>query len=240
MKKFLRIFLITFTVLGLLAAYPVWVLLSELGKANSEDPLVWEEDIAELVELTRTRGELRGAVLFLGSSSIRFWTTLEHDMQPLVTIRHGFGGAKLHDIEHYAERLVNDFRPRAVVVYCGTNDIQPHAAKTPGDLLETYQRFVDRVRAGLPDAPIYFIGIKPTPLRWSMWSEIQETNRSIREFSESQPDLHYIETGPEMLGADGLPDSDNFRFDRLHMNARGYAIWARIIRARLLADLEGV
>ncbi len=239
MKKFVRISLITLAVLGLLAAYPAYVLVGELRKANSEDPLVWEEDIAQLVELTRARGELPGAVLFIGSSSIRFWTTLEHDMQPLRTIRHGFGGAKLHDIEHYAERLVNDFRPRAVVVYCGSNDIQPHAAKSPGDLLESYQRFVDRVRTDLPDAPIYYIGIKPTPLRWSMWSEIQETNRGIRELSESRPDLHYIETGPEMLGADGRPDPDHFRFDRLHMNARGYAIWTHIIRARLLADLEG-
>ena len=41
-------------------------------------------------------------------------------MQPLPVVQHGFGGAKLADVAYYAERLVNDYRPRAVVVFAGT------------------------------------------------------------------------------------------------------------------------
>lgn len=218
----------------LLAAWPAYQLYDEIARARSEDPGVWAEAIDAL--LARTRGR-RDAVVFVGSSSIRFWSTLERDMQPLPVVQHGFGGAKLADLEHYAERLVNDYHPRAVVVFAGSNDLTPGRTKPAGVLLETYRRFVARVRADLPDVPIYYIGITPSPRRWAIWPLAQETNRRIREFSESRPALFYIETGPALLGANGEPDPDNYRLDGLHLSERGYAIWTRIIRARLLEDL---
>ena len=46
-------------------------------------------------------------------------------------------------------------------------------------LLETYRRFVDRVRAQLPDAPIYFIGVTPSPRRWEIWETARELNRRV-------------------------------------------------------------
>lgn len=67
---------------GLLAlgTIPAYQLYGEIQKAISEDPTVWKEDVPKLVEATRSRGELTDAVLFVGSSSIRFWNTLERDM----------------------------------------------------------------------------------------------------------------------------------------------------------------
>lgn len=235
-----RVVKISLGLVGLVAAVAIVlavILYGELSKTVSEDPSVWIEDVNELVEATRARGPVDRAVLFTGSSSIRFWTTLEEDMQPLNTIRHGFGGAKLGDIEHFATALITDFAPRAVVVFAGSNDIQPGSAKSPQVLLDTYQRLVARVREGLPTAPIYYIGITPSLLRFSVWDVSRETNRLIREFTENDPTLHYIETGPLLLGEDGKPDPDNYRFDRLHLSERGYAIWTGVIRTRLMQDL---
>lgn len=228
-------------VLGLvvvLGAIPAYTLYDELRKAASEDPRVWAQSVAELVRDTRARGELEGAVLFIGSSSIRFWSTLDRDMQPMVTIRHGFGGAKLADVEFYAEELVNAFAPRAVVVFAGTNDLSPGNTKPPEVLLDTYRGFVAKVRADLPSTQIYFIGITPTLLRWDVWDIIRDTNELIRGFCEEQTRLHYIETGPPLLGPDGEPNADNYRFDGLHLSERGYEIWTDIIRERLMKDLN--
>ncbi len=224
-------------VLLVLGAYPGYRVYTEISKSASEDPTVWEEDIRALEGATRKRGPLREPVVFIGSSSIRFWDSLAADMQPLETIRHGFGGAKLGDIVHYGERLVNAFEPRAVVVYCGSNDIQPHNAKSPEELLHRFERFVGIVRRERPDLPIYYIGVKPTPLRWSVWPQVEATNAAIRSYAEATAGLHYIETGPAFMNEDGEPDPAFFRFDRLHLNETGYAVWTRIIRPRLLADL---
>ncbi len=237
MGRAARIGLGTFGILVLLALYPLWLLRSEIEKSKSEDPTVWEEAVAALVADTEARGVPEGAVLFTGSSSIRLWSSLERDMVPLPVIRHGFGGSKLGDLDYYAERLVNRFRPRAIVVFCGSNDLQPGHVKPPEVLLATWRRFVAKVRADLPTAPIYYVGITPSPLRWAIWDDARATNRLIREHAASDPTLHYIETGPDLLGPDGSPDRANYRFDGLHLSEQGYAIWTRIIRGRLLADL---
>ncbi|HJO23646.1 MAG: GDSL-type esterase/lipase family protein [Myxococcota bacterium] len=239
MKRVAKIAGIVLGALVLLAAFPAYRFYVEIRKAVSEDPTVYAEDIEDLVARTREGPVSEDAVVFIGSSSIRLWSTLEADMQPLPVIQHGFGGAKLADVEFYAERLVNPFDPRAVVVFAGTNDLQPGASKSPEVLLETYRRFVERVRADLPDVPIYFIGITPSPMRWEIWGQAQETNRRVREWSAGDPALHYIETGPALLGADGEPDRDNYIFDGLHLSAKGYAIWTGIIQTRLLEDLRG-
>lgn len=237
MSRAARILGGTAAVALLLAAWPAFLLYEEIRKSRSEDPLVYEEDIAALEASTAARAGEAG-IVFVGSSSIRLWSTLERDMAPLPAIRHGFGGAKLADIEFYAERLVNRYRPRAVVVFAGTNDIHPGAAKSPPSLLAVYQRFVARVRADLPDVPIYFIGITPSPMRWEVWPVAQEANRLVRAYSEGLPTLHFIDTSQQLLGLDGEPDRANYRFDGLHLSARGYAIWTEIIKARLLSDLE--
>lgn len=233
MRRVLKGLGIVAGLLLLLAAWPAWRLWGELSKAASQDPRVWEDDIAALVEATADGPNDHGAVLFVGSSSIRLWSTLHEDMAPLDVVQHGFGGAKLADVEFFADELVTPFAPRGVVVFAGTNDIHPGRTKPPDVLLATWQRFVSRVRAGSPDVPIHFIGITPSLMRWEVWPQAQETNRLIREWNASQPGLSYIETGPALLGADGTPDPDNYVFDGLHLSDRGYAIWTEAIRAHL-------
>ena len=240
MKRVYKIAGLLLGITVILAAIPAYRLYIEVRKSLSEDPAVYAEDVAVLVARTQEGPMPEDAVVFIGSSSIRLWSTLERDMQPLAVIQHGFGGAKLADIEFYAERLVNPFDPRAVVVFAGTNDLQPHASKSPEVLLKTYQGFVERVRTDLPNVPIYFIGITPSPRRWAMWDEAQETNRLVREWSDRTPALFYIETGPALLGADGEPDADNYMLDGLHLSAQGYAIWTKIIRSRLMKELQDI
>ena len=209
-------------------------LYQELGKRWSEDPLVWEADIAAFESEAQEAPPPANAVVFVGSSSIRLWDSLAQDMAPIPVIQRGFGGAKLNDTVHYADRLVNSYDPAAVVVFAGSNDITPGDTKTPERLLESYQQFVIRVRAENPELPIYYIGITPSPRRWEVWPEAQAVNAVIEEYSLRTPGLFYIETGPALMNAQGEPDSENYMFDGLHLSDHGYRVWTSIIRPRLL------
>jgi lysophospholipase L1-like esterase len=239
MKKAMKIILALLGVLILALSWPAWKFYEEIQKSRSEDPLVWEEDITALESHTRSRFGPGEGVVFIGSSSIRFWETLEEDMSPIPVIQHGFGGAKLNDIVHYAQRLVNAYKPRAVVVFAGTNDIDPAASKTPETLLASYQAFVGKIRADQPDLPVFYIGITPTPLRWTAWPIAQQTNQLIEEWARTDPNLHFIDTSGALMGDNGEPNPDNYIFDGLHLSDRGYSIWREIIRQRLLDDLGG-
>lgn len=237
MPKFLKVLLSSLAILIIAAAWPGYKIYQEVQKSRSEDPLVWEADIKALEAASRETPPARNAVLFVGSSSIRLWQNLAEDMQPIPVIQHGFGGAKLNDVVHYCERLINAYQPAAVVIFAGTNDLRPGATKAPTVLLDSYQALVTRIRADLPDTPIYFIGITPSPLRWEVWPEAQQTNGLIQRYSQGLAQLEYIETGPALLGEDGSPNRDNYRWDGLHLSAAGYRLWTSIIRERLLADL---
>lgn len=222
-------------VLLLLAASGVYI-RAESNKAVSEDSRVWEADIREFEVDAKINQPPPHAVLFLGSSSIRLWHSLAEDMHPIPVIQRGFGGARLNDLLYYTERLVNVPSPRAIVVFAGTNDITPSAAKAPQELLTSYQKFVAQVRSALPAVPIYYIAITPSPRRWQVWPIVQRANRLIQQYTGSDEFLHYIDTGPALLDSYGEPDEDHYVFDGLHLSDSGYNIWREIIYSRLLLD----
>lgn len=238
MKTLFKIVLGLLVLLLLLVSWPAWQLYGEIQKSRSEDPLVWEEAVTALEAGTRGRCLPGECVLFVGSSSIRLWDSLEADMAPIPVIQHGFGGAKLDDLVHFADRLITPWRPRAVVVFAGTNDIDPEASKSPEVLLASYQALIGKIRARQPGVPVYYIGITPSPLRWSVWPIAHQTNALIEDWSGEDENLHFIDTSHALMGKGGEPDRDNYIFDGLHLSAEGYGIWTGIIRPRLLQDLD--
>ena len=64
----------------------------------------------------------KGAILFIGSSSIRKWNTLADDFPDRKVINRGFGGSHIIDSVHFADRIVWPYEPpsiaRATVVTC--------------------------------------------------------------------------------------------------------------------------
>ena len=56
-------------------------------------------------------------VLFVGSSTIRFWTQLPQDFRDVpVVINRGFGGSTMADCQYFVKQLVLQYRPRQVFV----------------------------------------------------------------------------------------------------------------------------
>ncbi|GAB5451481.1 MAG: SGNH/GDSL hydrolase family protein [Halioglobus sp.] len=238
MSKVFKVFAGILVLSAAILVWPAYQFYQEISKSTSEDPTVWEENIQALEERAADHFVPGEAVVFVGSSSIRLWSSLAEDMAPIPVIQNGFGGAKLNDVVYYAERLVNNFNPRAVVVFAGTNDLHPGSTKPPEVLLRSYQAFVSTVRGAQPELPIYFIAITPSPLRWEIWELAQETNQLITQWSKSQSGLYVIDTGPALLNASGEPGPDNYLFDGLHLSDQGYSIWTSIIKPPLMRELE--
>ena len=228
-----RMFLVGALLLLGVLAYS-WVYVSkQIEQVRNEDPLVWASDIAAFAE--RGQGEV-GALLFVGSSSIRFWDDLADDMAPLPVINRGFGGSKIGDVVHYADTLFKADKPRAIVIFVGTNDITPQQTKPLEVMTASFVAMIEAVREQHPEVPVYYIAITPSPLRWTIWREAKAINQAIQTVISKMPNTHYIDTG-EGLMTHGEPDPDNYVFDRLHLSSKGYDIWAGIVRSRVFSDL---
>lgn len=90
------------------------------------------------------------------------------------------------------------------------------------------------IRKKMPTVPIAYISIKPSPAREHYFPISKKANLLIRNFLSTQPNTQFIDVFPLMLTADDHPTPDLFVEDRLHMNQKGYAIWAKAIEPYLL------
>jgi lysophospholipase L1-like esterase len=192
----------------------------------------WEPAIRKFEESDRAAPPKPGEIVFAGSSSIRFWDTLADDMKPLDVLNRGFGGSQIADVNHFAPRIVIPYRPRAVVLYCGDNDLA--ASKSPETVFGDFKEFVQIIHGALPDTWIYFISIKPSTLRWSIWPKMQQANRMIEEFARTQQRVQFIDVSSAMLDSTGNPKRDLLKPDGLHPTPKCYQLWTSIIKPVLM------
>lgn len=191
----------------------------------------WEGDIARFQALDTQQPPPRGAVLFVGSSSIRFWDSLATDFPGQKVINRGFGGSEVRDSTWYADRIVIPYAPRLIVFYAGDNDL--NAGRTPQQVRDDFVAFVTRVRRDLPDTRIAYISIKPSPSRAQLLPQIAEANGLIREAGKRFSNVDFLDVYTPMLGPDGQPRPELFREDMLHMTPAGYAIWRQVVAPEL-------
>lgn len=199
------------------------------------DPAFFESEIRAFEAADRVRAPEPGGIVFVGSSSIRFWSSLADDFAPLRVLNRGFGGAHFEHLIHNVRRIVVPYAPRAIVVYAGDNDLAAGTGKDAARVVRDVRAFVRLVHDELPEAEIYLLSIKPSQLRWDRWPEMAQANDGIAAIAGTDPRLHYVDVATPLLGDDGTPRSDFFWIDLLHLNEAGYAAWARVLRPRLMA-----
>jgi len=203
------------------------------GGKEYANPGRFDKAIESFEAADRDQPAAQGAIVFIGSSSMRGWhKTIHNDLAPLNIIARGFGGSNMNDALHYTNRIVLPYKPRAVVVYEGDNDVAQGIS--PQKITDTFQAFVDKIHAELPECRIYFLSIKPSIRRWQLWPRMQEVNELIAKKCNEDNRLTYVDVASGMLNEQGEPRKDIFKADDLHMNDGGYVIWRDALRPILL------
>jgi len=200
------------------------------SRGAEADPKRWEKDIAAFEAMDRKNPPQKGGVLFVGSSSIRFWTNIAQDFPNLKVISRGFGGSHLPDTTYFAERIIFPYEPSKIVLYAGDNDIA--RGRSAEQVAADFRELVEKVHARLPKTKIYYLAVKPSPSRWHLSPQGREANRLIRKYCRFRPKVEFIDVWTPLM-KDGKPDPTLFEKDRLHLNREGYARWTKVIRKAL-------
>ncbi len=172
-------------------------------------------------------------ILFIGSSSFRMWTNLQQEFKDYPVINRGFGGSTLPDLIYYARDIIFPYNPKQIIIYCGDNDLASSDTVTSMIVLKRFQTLFKTIREQLPQVPIVFVSIKPSPSRARLLEEMQNANALIKAFLAGQPNTGFVDVFDKMMRK-GKIRKDLFRDDMLHMNAKGYAIWRKSIKPYLL------
>src|SRR5579864_1639228 len=119
---------------SVLAAGILAAILSSAAGSTPPRPAAaqnWEPEIRAFEAQDQTHPPKAGSIVFTGSSSFVRWSTLSEDMKPLPVLNRAFGGSEYTDVNQYAARTVLRYRPPAVVVYAGDNDLAASEPNTP-------------------------------------------------------------------------------------------------------------
>lgn len=215
--------------MGLLSRYMTHLWLTD-------DVRLWAWQIRGFERADRKQMPPQNAIVFVGSSTIRFWKSLAEDMHPLPVIRRGFGGSRILDAVHYADRIVIPYQPAAIVLFSGTNDIAGKLPKTAEYVADKFTDFCQVIHTALPDVPVYYLSITPTPGRRDHWHTVQGANRLIAEYTETDDRLHFIDTTDNYLDESGQPIRSLYRWDKIHLTTEGYRILTSIVKPILMRD----
>ncbi|MCY4637504.1 MAG: GDSL-type esterase/lipase family protein [Acidobacteria bacterium] len=211
--------------------------IATLAAAQTEtiDPTRFEQAIQAFEAEDRAMMPPAGAIVVTGSSSIRRWhPSLKQDLAPLTVVPRGFGGSTMQDVEHFLDRIVLPYKPRAVVIYEGDNDTGRYGVP-PAEIAGRLEAIVGRIHAALPAARVYVMSVKPSLLRVGVWDKAQETNLLYQRLAADNDLVSYIDVATPFLRADGTVMDDIFIEDGLHLNEKGTRIWAATIKAALMA-----
>ena len=211
----------------LLLAFLLFTGLSSVA----QNPERFKDEIGKFSK-EETVADAKNLNLFTGSSSIRVWNDIGERFPDHNILNRGFGGSQMSDLLFYADELILQYEPEQIFIYEGDNDIA--SGKSPDEILATADSLLQKIRSQLPRrVKVYFISAKPSVARWDLRDKYISFNTQLKAWTEAQKNVGYIDVWNPMMAADGEVMKDIFVNDNLHMNPKGYDIWARVMAGYL-------
>jgi lysophospholipase L1-like esterase len=174
-------------------------------------------------------------VLFMGSSTVSFWSTLSQDFPNMETINVGVGGTTYGYLVSNAETWMRRYDVDKVVIYSGDNDTA--WGSSPAAIAANFRQVARTIRSINPKAKVYVLAIKPCTIitRRYLIKTVQQANVLIKQEAQ-KIGVTYVDVHSPMLDAGGSPRGEFFRWDGIHMNDSGYRLWTRILRKQFATN----
>jgi len=195
--------------------------------ATAQDPARFKTDVEELAKKEYNFSTENKLVVFAGSSSIRMWKDLPDYFPEYNVINNGFGGSHFSDLLYYYDKLILNRKPDILFIYEGDNDIAD--AKKPAKVIKQAKELVTKIRKDLPETRILFISPKPSLAREKQKEKYLTFNNKLERYCNRKKQVEFVNVWTPMCDKSGNILPGLFVEDGLHMNKKGYAIWAEAI-----------
>ncbi|EWH10679.1 G-D-S-L family lipolytic protein [Cellulophaga lytica] len=172
------------------------------------------------------RNSKQPSIVFTGSSSIKYWKTIQEDFPDKNIINTGFGGSTTEDLLLFTDDLILAYNPKQVFIYEGDNDIAGN--RKCGLILSQLTQIINKIKSANTTTQIVLISVKPSIARWHLKRNYKKLNRKYKRIAKKDPNISYVDIWKPMLNGNKVK-TDIFTADNLHMNAKGYQIWQNVI-----------
>lgn len=194
--------------------------------------------------MNKQAAEGKAELVFIGDSITQGWEggdakkIWEAKFASHQAVNLGISGDRT---EHVLWRLANGnlgaLKPKVAVIMIGTNNTghrQPGVYEcSAAQTAEGITMIVKTLREKWPETKILLLGIFPRGEKPEDAMRIQnvETNKIIAKLDDGKM-VNYLDIGAKFIGADGTLPKDIMP-DFLHLNGKGYQIWADAIEPKL-------
>ncbi len=202
--------------------------------SNGQNPLRFEYEVTDLMKVQHQLIPEKETLVFAGSSSFRMWDEMKDEFSEYNVINSGFGGSHMSDLLYYTGQLILKHDPAKVFVYEGDNDLE--SGKTPNQIIITTKELINKIKNHLPKTKIYLLSAKPSPSRWYLKESYEKLNDRFEMLANKQEGVYYVDVWDLMLTDAGKPFPGIFLEDSLHMNRKGYDLWAKEILKYLIDE----
>ncbi len=182
-------------------------------------------------------------LLFVGDSITAGWTRnkglFEQAFGQYQPANFGISGDRTQHVLWRLDHGELDISPppKVVVLMIGTNNVRTNP---PSDVAKGVEAIVKLIRARHPSSKVLLLGVLPMgvdpadPKVAADRQRVTEINQVLATFADGSS-VVFLDMGKKFLSDDGKT-SDAMRADGVHLEPRGYQIWAESI-APVLAEM---
>ncbi len=197
--------------------------------AYSQESRPFENEVKNLVAKDSLITNRQNIILFTGSSSIAYWKDVQDYFPEHNVVNRGFGGSTMRDLVYYTPQVIIPYNPKTIFIYEGDNDV--NAGHSLKNILASADTVLAAIRTHFPPTvKVYFIAAKPSVARWHLQKQYIGYNKALKAWTKNKNNVFFVDVWTPMMDKNGNVRKDLFIDDNLHMNKKGYAIWAEVLK----------
>ena len=206
---------------------------------------------AQLLEKAR-KGRID--VYFEGDSITRRWGTSDEQYKAFLAnwrqnffgwnaANFGWGGDTTQNILWRLDNgELDNVNPKIIVLMAGTNNVgnkSPQGTEDPrvADITRGIKAIVEMCRRKAPGATIVLMGITPRNDNMAVMPIVNRINDNISKFADGKK-IRYLNINHKLADKDGKLFEGMTNRDGLHLDVKGYQVWADALKP-ILTELLG-
>lgn len=200
-----------------------------VGPFNTYLPWFLKNNRGRLATFRKDEGADQGAIVFLGDSITRKWN-VPKAFPDLKVANRGISGDTTRGMLCRLRDTVLDLHPQAIVFLGGINDLTQQPKGTPETIAANVRSILEQIHSASPDTPV--LVCETLPSKSAPLQTVQAVNAAVDRVIAAFPNAHRVNTYAAFLKPDGTENFSLFR-DGTHPNAKGYAVWKKILMPEL-------
>ena len=168
----------------------------------------------------------RQTVVLIGSTLFDHWTTAFKDFGSTPVINNAYHKANIKEVTRYSAKLITNYKPKAVVICLGTDDLHTLGLKEEECVVQM-QNLITKIHKKSKKTKIFFVSIPLYPgLNEKLQATILDYNSDMKAFcKKNKKYVTYLDLQSKLMKGKN-PDSSKFSGKEagknLYLTSKGY------------------